>query len=63
MALVIVPDTLDLAINEKLEAAFKAVPDAESCRAHLYHQLLDFYNENGYLPEFSLVKADRETEL
>jgi hypothetical protein len=56
MRIVIVPDTLADAINAKLEAAYLLVPDAAKERANHFHVLLDYYNEHGVLPDFSLVK-------
>jgi hypothetical protein len=56
--LFIVPDSLRNAINAKLDAALTDVPDAAKDRDHLYHELLYFFNENGYLPEFSIGKKD-----
>jgi hypothetical protein len=62
MNFVIVPDTLSKAINDKLDIVLNAMPpEAEASRAGLYQQLLSFYNENGYLPEFTVTKnADQE---
>ena len=54
--LVIVPNSLRDAINEKLDAAIAEVPDAEKDREVLYSQLLAYFNENGVVPNFSLVK-------
>lgn len=54
--LVIVPDSLRAAINEKLDAAIALAPDAESERENLFNQLLAYFNEHGVIPEFSLVK-------
>ena len=58
MSIVIVPDSLRNAINEKLDAAIADEPAAEKDRDLLYHQLLDAFNEYGYLPEFSLRKPE-----
>ena len=54
--LVIVPDSLRLAIDAKLDAAIAAVPDAAKDREHLYHELLCYFDDHGVLPEFSLEK-------
>jgi hypothetical protein len=58
MKMVIVPDTLRDAINVKLDAAFILTPEAEKDREHLFQQLLAFYDEHGYLPEFALSKPE-----
>ncbi len=57
MSFVIVPDSLSNAINEKLDNAFLGVQDAAKDRDYLYRELLSFYDEHGYLPDFSLVKG------
>jgi hypothetical protein len=56
--LFIVPDSLRNAINAKLDAALADVPGAAKDRDHLYHELLCFFNENGYLPKFSIGKKE-----
>jgi hypothetical protein len=53
----IVPDSLRHAIDAKLDAALKEVPDAARDRDHLFRQLLLFFDEHGYLPEFTLGKT------
>ena len=55
--LVIVPDSLRDAINKKLDAALAECPDAEKDREHLYGQLLDYFNEHGVIPDFTLGKT------
>jgi len=56
MRMIIVPNVLRDTINTKLDAAFKKVPDAEKDRDILYHQLLDYFDEYGKLPDFELQK-------
>lgn len=57
MSVLIVPDSLRHAINAKLDAALADAPDAEKYRDMLYHELLWFFSDHGYLPEnFSIVK-------
>ena len=51
----IVPNVLNEAINNKLDEAFAKVPEAEKDRDALYHDLLDYFNEYGVLPEFDLA--------
>lgn len=53
--MMIVPNLLSDTINEKLDAAFKKVPEAEKDRDFLYHQLLKYFDEYGVVPEFDLV--------
>jgi hypothetical protein len=53
----VVPDSLRHAIDEKLDAALKEAPEAARDRDHLFRQLLSFFNDHGYLPEFSLAKT------
>ena len=50
----IVPDSLREAIDAKLDAALALVPDAAMDREHLYHELLAFFDEHGYLPDFTI---------
>jgi len=52
----VVPDSLRHAINAKLDAAIAEHPDAERDREALYRHLLSFFNEHGYVPEFTLQK-------
>ena len=54
--MVIVPDSLHNAINEKLNAQFLIVPDAEQYREHLYNEVLQYFNDNGTLPDFTLER-------
>lgn len=54
--IVIVPNHLRDAINEKLDAAFKEVPEAEKDRDVLYHKLLEYFDEHGVIPDFKLQK-------
>lgn len=53
-ALVIVPDTLDAAINAALDREIKKWPDTEKDREVLCGQLISFFSVYGYLPEFSI---------
>lgn len=56
--LVIVPNTLRDAIHRKLDEQIALNPDAEKDREPLYSQLLDYFNEHGVIPDFSLAKKD-----
>lgn len=53
---VIVPNELRDAINAKLDAAIRDYPESEKDRECLYRELLAFYDEHGYLPEFTIEK-------
>jgi hypothetical protein len=52
--IVIVPNSLNAAINEKLDAAIAGCPGAEKDREILYGQLLDYFNEYGVIPDFTI---------
>jgi len=53
---VIVPNELSNAIYAKIDAAIADCPDASKDREAFFQQLLDYYNDNGVIPDFSLVK-------
>ena len=53
--LVIVPNVLRDAINEKLDLALKECPEAASGREYFYQRLLQYFDEHGILPEFKIV--------
>lgn len=54
--LVIVPNAVSQAINNALDMAIKECPEAEGSRDALYHELLQYFDENGVIPDFSLCK-------
>ena len=56
--LAIVPDTLHDNINKALDAEIAKWPDAEKDRDVLYNQLVTFFHQYGYIPEFSLEPRD-----
>ena len=56
MCIMIVPNVLRDLINAKLDAAFAACPDAERDREILYKQLLEYFDEHGTVPDFTLFK-------
>lgn len=61
MRMVVVPNELDRQINSALDAAFVEAPEAGKDRSYFYNELLCFYDDHGYVPEFSLVaKAPNE---
>lgn len=52
----IVPNYLSDQIYAAIDAQLALVPDAAPHREDFYHQLLGYFNENGVIPDFSLVK-------
>jgi hypothetical protein len=56
MKLVIVPDSLRLAINQALDEAIALQPCAAADRERLYDQLLAYFDEHGVIPLFTLSK-------
>ena len=60
MKMVIVPESLRLIIEAKLDAQIALCPGAAVDRAELYSKLLAFYDENGYVPNFSLQKSETD---
>ena len=58
----IIPNELRNAINKKLDAAIKEVPEAEKDRGELYHQLLCYFDEHGIIPDFKLIKKSDNTQ-
>lgn len=60
MRLVIVHNHLRDAINAKLDAAFAVCPDAAKDRDVLYERLLEYFDEHGVIPDFSLKKQEPE---
>lgn len=59
MLIIIVPDILSDAINEKLEKAFLVFPEARKDRDVLFHELLEYFDEHGEIPEFELKKKEK----
>ena len=55
MPLFIVPDSLRNTLYKQIDAAIEKVPEAAPERELFYEQLLSYFNENGVIPEFSLV--------
>ena len=54
----IVPNYIADAINAKLDAAFAECPEAAKDREVLYGHLLDYFDEHGVIPEFSVKKKE-----
>lgn len=53
---VIVPNYVRDAINVAIDAALKHAPNAAPDRDIFYQTLLNYFDEHGEIPEFSLVK-------
>jgi hypothetical protein len=60
MSVVIVPDFVHDAITSALDRELALFPEAEAERGQLYNQLLEYYNENGTVPDFSITKKDAQ---
>jgi hypothetical protein len=58
MSLVIVPNVVRDAINDRLDAALAKTPDAARFRDELFNQLLAYFDEHGVVPEFELATLD-----
>ncbi len=56
MKMVIVPNELREAIYARVDRAIALSPDAYVDRESFYQHLLAFYDEHGYIPEFTLEK-------
>lgn len=56
MNIVIVPNFVSDTINAALDRKLALFPEAEKDRAHLYSQLIEYYNEHGVVPDFSITK-------
>jgi hypothetical protein len=56
--MVIVPNSLERAIYEKIDAEIAKVPEAAPGREEFYAQLLSYFYEHGVIPDFSLVKSE-----
>ena len=56
--IMIVPDELKSAINKKIDEAIAENPKAETAREYFFAELLKFYDEKGYIPEFKINKAE-----
>lgn len=59
---VIVPNDLRELIEHKRDAALLEAPGAAVDREAFYAQLLAFYDENGYVPDFCLQKKRYKEE-
>lgn len=53
---VLVPNYVSDAINHRLDTAIAETAEAANDREYLFNCLLDYFDEHGTLPEFSLQK-------
>lgn len=60
--MIIVPNFIRDSINEKLNIAFKEVPDAAKDRDYFYEELLNYYDEHGIIPDFNLTPNEKRKE-
>ncbi len=58
--MVIVPNSVRDAINDKLDAAIAMCPDAEKDREIIYKELLAYFDEHGIVPNFQLTEKTKE---
>ena len=58
MEIIAVPNYIRDQINAKLDAAIAEVPEAEKDREVLYQQLLQYLDEHGVIPDFSLARKE-----
>lgn len=56
MPIVVIPDYIYNEITRKLDAAIEAHPDAEPDREFLRSEVVTFFCEHGYVPNFDLGK-------
>jgi hypothetical protein len=54
--IIIVPNVLRDAINKKLDEVLSEFPEAEKDRELFYHKLLEYFDEHGEIPDFTLTK-------
>lgn len=54
--IVIIPVQLEKGINEALAKAFENCPAAAKDKDQLFQQLLHFFDQYGYIPEFEVEK-------
>ncbi len=61
MSFRIVPNYVSDAIYEKIDAEIEKTPGSEPHRELFYSQLLNYFDEHGKIPEFSIEnKSDKE---
>ena len=58
----ILPNFVRDAINEKLDAAFTEQSEAVIHRDIYFQKLLEFYDDNGYIPDFQITKTTQGQE-
>lgn len=58
MSAVIIPNYVRNVIDAKLDNALASCPDAAINRERLFYQLLEYYYEQGVVPDFIIVKKE-----
>lgn len=58
----IIPTALVGALNKRLDEEITKHPEAARDRDIFYRQLLDYVNEHGIVPDFSLVRRALEAD-
>jgi hypothetical protein len=58
----VIPNSLRDAINEKLDNAFAGMDVKAEDRESVYNQLLNYFDEHGYIPEFEITKKGKVKE-
>jgi len=61
----LIPETLNKAINDKLDSELLKQPEAIVDRDLYYNQILHYYNEHGAIPDFTIEPLSQipENEL
>ena len=59
MDILIVPNFVQDAIQERLAIAFIDFPEASKDWEIFYHEMLRYFDEHGTIPEFTLFKKDK----
>jgi len=59
MRAVVVPNSLRDIIYEKVDAALAPHPHLKDRREEIYYRMLDYYDANGTVPEFTIEPAQQ----
>lgn len=62
MRCVVVPNHLSDAIYKVVDAQLRVNPQFEKYREDIYKDILDFYDKNGVIPDFTIEKGVAWTE-
>jgi hypothetical protein len=60
--ILVVPNNLRDRINQKLDEAISGCPEAEKDRDDLFHQILDYFDKYGIIPDFTLSEIEKPPE-